>query len=191
MSATRGSHSTEYTGHDISAFFPRADNHFLTGFLSVTFPFDCIFLWSLPPSCQMSRHFHQTCFDVKTLYSWWQGGRMIKSQRQLTQPTWLKITLGIIVKRDKEKRESENRKGISVLLRQHWKPIKHYLSKWNKWWFSCLGGFLDSWLTRTRKRQHFPWGFWSARNWIQSGSVEQSPAKQSIASSIIHQSHSW
>lgn len=44
---------------------------------------------------------------------------MIKSQRQLTQPTWLKITLGIIVKRDKEKRESENRKGISVLLRQH------------------------------------------------------------------------
>lgn len=67
MSATRGSQSTEYAGHDISEFFPRADNHFLAGFRSVTFPFDCIFLWSLSPSCQMSRRFHQTCFDAETL----------------------------------------------------------------------------------------------------------------------------
>lgn len=47
-------------------FFPRADNHFLAGFLSVTFPFDCIFLGSLSPSCQMSRRLHQTCFDAET-----------------------------------------------------------------------------------------------------------------------------
>lgn len=67
MSATRGSHITEYAGHDISAFFHRADNLFLAGFLSVTFPFDCIFLRSLSPSGQMSRHFHQTCFDAETL----------------------------------------------------------------------------------------------------------------------------
>lgn len=41
ISATRGSHNTEYAGHDMSSFshFFCADNHFLAGFHLIAFSF--------------------------------------------------------------------------------------------------------------------------------------------------------
>lgn len=112
ISATRGSPNTDYTGHDRSSFSHSfcANNPFLAGFLLIAF------LSSISsPSWQMSRGFHQTCPDTEIICAFLitrGGGRVIKSRRQMTQPTRLKITQGKM--REIRRKGSQKTIGMSA-----------------------------------------------------------------------------